>query len=277
MTAWHTQHLCPNMGRYERLYVNEQYEPIKSRCPSCMGQGKLSQSQADERLALIPLSDKRLRPRHTKLYLTITFISVSLLMLSVGFVFWPYSIDVDLLDAKVVEIYMPKKGKKDMFYYALWSLSPPKAPHSNPRNSNNNVLTFQLIKRCPYFENYLTKSSFNWWYDFYFKNKCWFCSNSIWSSDRIGTNSIFYTIRCIKVETAKKIQYVFFFSGLAMITGIDIVFFSSRFLWQVRHDKTKLFLSKTFSHLHCFKIFNVQFSSAPDAIHQCEHIFQDHE
>ena len=75
-----------------------------------MGQGKLSQSQADERLALIPLRDKRLQPRHTKLYLTITFVSVSLLMVLVVFVFWPYSIDVDLLDARAVEIYMPEKG-----------------------------------------------------------------------------------------------------------------------------------------------------------------------
>lgn len=61
-------------------------------CPSCQGTGKISRGQENELVALIPLSDKRLHPRRTKLYVTL---SVVLCIISAGlllFFLFPRSI-----------------------------------------------------------------------------------------------------------------------------------------------------------------------------------------
>ena len=76
----------------------------RSSCPTCMGKGKLSQSQADSVLALIPAGDKRLKPRRTKLYLTITAVVSFLFSFLLGFFLWPRSILVAVSDMQVCKI-----------------------------------------------------------------------------------------------------------------------------------------------------------------------------
>ena len=60
----------------------------ESICPTCQGKGKLSQSQAENVVALIPAGDKRLKPRRTKLYLTITTILMAVVIGLVAFLLW---------------------------------------------------------------------------------------------------------------------------------------------------------------------------------------------
>jgi len=84
---------------------------LKVKCPTCQGKGKLSQSQADTLVALIPVTDKRLQPRRTKLYLTITvIISVTAIFL-VAFFLLPRSISLTIVDINPYSIYMPSDVK----------------------------------------------------------------------------------------------------------------------------------------------------------------------
>ena len=63
-------------------------------CPTCHGKGKLSQSDADKVVALIPATDKRLKPRRTELYLTLTAVLCILSGCLLVFFLWPRAIYV---------------------------------------------------------------------------------------------------------------------------------------------------------------------------------------
>lgn len=56
---------------YHYLKKNQYERIITVTCPTCLGKGKLSQSEAEKNVALIPAQDKRLKPRRTKRYLGI--------------------------------------------------------------------------------------------------------------------------------------------------------------------------------------------------------------
>ncbi|XP_077978790.1 transmembrane protein 106B-like [Glandiceps talaboti] len=57
-------------------------------CPTCRGTGKIPRGQEDELVALIPYSDKRLRPRRTTLYVCIAiFICLAIAGLLIFFLF----------------------------------------------------------------------------------------------------------------------------------------------------------------------------------------------
>ncbi|XP_048882074.1 transmembrane protein 106Ba [Brienomyrus brachyistius] len=69
-------------------------------CPTCQGTGRIPRGQENQLVALIPYSDQRLRPRRTKLYVTVS-VSVCLLLsaLAVFFLF-PRTIDVTYVGVK---------------------------------------------------------------------------------------------------------------------------------------------------------------------------------
>lgn len=76
-------------------------------CPTCHGKGKLSQSDADKVVALIPAGDKRLKPHRTKLYMTLTTIFFILAACILVFFLWPRNITVHVDYARSVQINIP--------------------------------------------------------------------------------------------------------------------------------------------------------------------------
>ncbi|MEE6466470.1 hypothetical protein FKM82_006966 [Ascaphus truei] len=71
-------------------------------CPTCQGTGRIPRGRENQLVALIPYSDQRLRPRRTKLYVTVS-VTVCLLLsgLAVFFLF-PRSVDVQYVGVKSV-------------------------------------------------------------------------------------------------------------------------------------------------------------------------------
>jgi len=82
------------------------YSSPRASCPTCLGKGKLSQSQADSVLALIPAGDKRLKPRRTKQYLALTGGLSTLATFLIAFFLWPRSILVSITDVDSVNIHV---------------------------------------------------------------------------------------------------------------------------------------------------------------------------
>lgn len=83
--------------------------PSRSVCPTCNGKGKLSQSQADNVVALIPAGDKRLKPRRTKCYLAITAFTSIVFSFLVAFFLWPRAIYMHVIDIESIDIQIPGK------------------------------------------------------------------------------------------------------------------------------------------------------------------------
>lgn len=63
-------------------------------CPTCQGTGRIPRGQENQLVALIPYSDQRLRPRRTKLYVTVSVLLCLLLSGLAVFFLFPRSIDV---------------------------------------------------------------------------------------------------------------------------------------------------------------------------------------
>ena len=83
---------------------------MESTCPTCQGKGKLTQSQADNVVALIPAGDKRLKPRRTKLYLAITVVISIVCIFLIAFFLWPRPVSVSIIGTHTTKIYMPVFG-----------------------------------------------------------------------------------------------------------------------------------------------------------------------
>lgn len=61
-------------------------------CPTCQGIGRIPRGQESKLVAVIPCSDQRLRPRHTKLYVTISVVVCILISALVLFFLFPRSV-----------------------------------------------------------------------------------------------------------------------------------------------------------------------------------------
>nr|XP_033786895.1 transmembrane protein 106B [Geotrypetes seraphini]XP_033786896.1 transmembrane protein 106B [Geotrypetes seraphini] len=71
-------------------------------CPTCQGTGRIPRGQENQLVALIPYTDQRLRPRRTKLYVSIS-VAVCLLLCGLALFFlFPRSIDVQYDGVKSV-------------------------------------------------------------------------------------------------------------------------------------------------------------------------------
>lgn len=64
-------------------------------CPTCRGIGRIPRGQEKELVALIPYSDQRLKPRRTKLYVTLAVCGCVLIFFLVVFFLYPRSITLD--------------------------------------------------------------------------------------------------------------------------------------------------------------------------------------
>ncbi|CAN9505372.1 unnamed protein product [Ophioblennius macclurei] len=61
-------------------------------CPTCQGIGRIPRGQESKLVAVIPCSDQRLRPRHTKLYVAISVVVCILISALVLFFLFPRSV-----------------------------------------------------------------------------------------------------------------------------------------------------------------------------------------
>lgn len=84
-------------------------QKLKVTCPTCQGKGKLNQSQADSMVALIPVGDKRLRPRRTKLYLGIIIILALIAIFLIAFFLLPRTISIKIIDINTKKIFIPQE------------------------------------------------------------------------------------------------------------------------------------------------------------------------
>uniref|UniRef100_A0A8C2E5G7 Transmembrane protein 106B-like n=2 Tax=Cyprinus carpio TaxID=7962 RepID=A0A8C2E5G7_CYPCA len=74
-------------------------------CPTCQGTGRIPRGQENQLVAVIPCSDQRLKPHHTKLYV---FISVGLCLLICSlilFFLFPRSMDMSSVELKSSMVY----------------------------------------------------------------------------------------------------------------------------------------------------------------------------
>lgn len=69
-------------------------------CPSCQGTGRIPREQENQLVALIPYSDQRLRPRRTKLYVSLSVLLCLLLSGLAVFFLFPRTIDVAYVGVK---------------------------------------------------------------------------------------------------------------------------------------------------------------------------------
>ncbi|RXM28181.1 Transmembrane protein 106B [Acipenser ruthenus] len=69
-------------------------------CQTCQGTGRIPRGQENQLVALIPYSDQRLRPRRTKLYVTVAVMVCLLLSGLAVFFLFPRSIDVSYVGIK---------------------------------------------------------------------------------------------------------------------------------------------------------------------------------
>ncbi|XP_029997555.1 transmembrane protein 106B-like [Sphaeramia orbicularis] len=79
-------------------------------CPTCQGTGRMPRDQENMLVAVIPCTDQRLKPRHTKLYV---FVSITLCLLISGlmlFFLFPRSIILSPATVKSSYVYFTKDG-----------------------------------------------------------------------------------------------------------------------------------------------------------------------
>ncbi|XP_029444836.1 transmembrane protein 106B [Rhinatrema bivittatum] len=83
-------------------------------CPTCQGTGRIPRGQENQLVALIPYSDQRLRPRRTKLYVSVSVAACLLFCGLALFFLFPRSIDVQYVGVK--SVYM----SKDQVYHFIY-------------------------------------------------------------------------------------------------------------------------------------------------------------
>ncbi|XP_073438212.1 transmembrane protein 106B [Dendrobates tinctorius] len=79
-------------------------------CATCQGTGRIPRGRENQLVALIPYSDQRLRPRRTKLYVTVSVIVCLLLSGLAVFFLFPRSVDVQYVGVKAVYVTYDESG-----------------------------------------------------------------------------------------------------------------------------------------------------------------------
>ncbi|XP_076856579.1 transmembrane protein 106A [Brachyhypopomus gauderio] len=74
-------------------------------CPTCQGTGRIPRGQEAQLVAVIPCSDQRLKPRHTKLYVCLSVLLCLLLCSLILFFLFPRSIEVSAITLQSSLIY----------------------------------------------------------------------------------------------------------------------------------------------------------------------------
>ena len=93
-------------SNHRNYLFDDMASKLKVQCPTCHGKGKLSQSQADSLVALIPVGDKRLKPRKTKLYIGATIAFAAIAIFLTAFFLLPRSLSVSISEVNTVSIHM---------------------------------------------------------------------------------------------------------------------------------------------------------------------------
>ncbi|KAJ7391859.1 hypothetical protein OS493_016149 [Desmophyllum pertusum] len=104
---------------FDRRFVTVQSQDDSSSltqtCPTCGGSGKLTREQEHDLVALIPVRDKRLKPRRTILYLSLAVFFCLAVFTVIGVIFFPRNISIKLVSAFPQNISIPKTNKTDPF------------------------------------------------------------------------------------------------------------------------------------------------------------------
>lgn len=103
----------PNMSSFQRSvdFDSSQYEEFSRGtvpCPSCMGTGKIPKEREGELMALIPIKDKRLKPRKTGLYVGLAVLICAIIAGLISFLCVPRTV---LLQNKV-QVFYPDTATK---------------------------------------------------------------------------------------------------------------------------------------------------------------------
>lgn len=80
-------------------------EHLRDTCPTCRGIGRIPRGEQDQLVAVIPCSDKRLKPAHTKLYVFISMVACLLLCCFILFFLFPRSITLSPVSVQSVLVY----------------------------------------------------------------------------------------------------------------------------------------------------------------------------
>ncbi|XP_071241413.1 transmembrane protein 106B-like isoform X2 [Salvelinus alpinus] len=84
------QAIVPQQDR--RKTSNRRHSEETLDCPTCQGTGRIPRGQESKLVAVIPCSDQRLKPRHTKLYVTVSVTLCLLVSSLVLFFLFPRSV-----------------------------------------------------------------------------------------------------------------------------------------------------------------------------------------
>lgn len=100
---------------YRRGMNKQDNDSLTQTCPTCGGSGKLTKEQEHDLVALIPVRDRRLKPRRTVLYLVVAVFICLTVSILVGVFLFPRNISIHLASALPVNVNMPKSNKTDPF------------------------------------------------------------------------------------------------------------------------------------------------------------------
>lgn len=93
-------------NRESENFVSDQGN-FTQTCPTCGGSGKLTKEQEHDLVALIPVRDRRLKPRRTLLYLVLAVFLCLAICAVVGAIFFPRTVSIKLVDAFPNNISIP--------------------------------------------------------------------------------------------------------------------------------------------------------------------------
>ncbi|XP_077595686.1 transmembrane protein 106A [Stigmatopora nigra] len=78
---------------------------VGDTCPTCRGTGRIPRGHEDQLVAVIPCNDKRLKPRHTKLYVCVTMALCIFLSCLILFFLFPRSVTLSPISVQSVMVY----------------------------------------------------------------------------------------------------------------------------------------------------------------------------
>lgn len=99
-------HSVPSPGTNHGCFGYEEFFGGYMECPTCHGSGKISRDLEHELVALIPMSDKRLRPRRTVLYVLIAIVVCVLIGGLLLFFLFPRSVTIKSLGPVLTPTYI---------------------------------------------------------------------------------------------------------------------------------------------------------------------------